>query len=712
MKFNVKLKSLIFVFLVISCQSKQNYLSLNNLFTHKMVLQRNSTVPIWGKSRPNEEIDVKCSWGYSSNILSDSLGNWDSNLETPDAGGPFSIKVISDTEVVVIEDVLIGEVWLAAGQSNMEMDFNYCCNTTDSSEYELNNANYPKIRMFNVKKEYLLNPTVDIDGLWTKAEGDKIENFSAVAYFFAKKLHKELKIPIGIIHSSWGGSDIESWISKEKLLNIDGFKNKITFTANQKSQFKKSIDWFSNFESIAMPSSGFDLMLGSYTDKIDSNMNYSDFFISDWRALNLYDQVYIDEQDNFENWNKIKLPGSIKNILPSNDFQGVVILKKKFMCKESKINYKLKFDEISLGWAGELREYDIYINGKKLISTFGNKEDNNYYDKLGKDFKKQYSTYPFKLETSIPISKDKLKLGKNEIAIRFYGSGEIGEILLIGEDSLINLNGEWSYRLSAEVFKQLNEYKYPYQNYFLYNKPDIDFSKRPPINSFGFSTPRSIYNGMIHPLIPYKIKGAIWYQGENNAFRHSEYGELFKVLIEDWRDKWGMDFPFYYVQIAPYFNYYGTNSSLREVQRNTLKIPKTGMVVTLDIGENYDIHPSNKHAVSYRLASLALNNDYGYLGISSGPLFKKAEIEKDKIIVTFDYVGSGLSIRQNLRNEFEIASLNKKYFKADIKIIGETIVASSYQVQKPQFVRYGWDDTSKATLFNLEGYPASSFTSE
>ena len=137
-----------------------------------------------------------------------------------------------------------------------------------------------------------------------------------------------------------------------------------------------------------------------------------------------------------------------------------------------------------------------------------------------------------------------------------------------------------------------------------------------------------------------------------------------------------MDFPFYYVQIAPYFNYYGTNSSLREVQRNTLKTPKTGMVVTLDIGENYDIHPSNKHAVGYRLAKLALNNDYGYLGISSGPLFKKAEIEKDKIIVTFDYVGSGLLIKQNLRNEFEIASLNKKYFKADIKIIGEATIVS------------------------------------
>ena len=347
-----------------------------------------------------------------------------------------------------------------------------------------------------------------------------------------------------------------------------------------------------------------------------------------------------------------------------------------------------------------------------MRSTFGNKEDDNYYDKLGKDFKKQYSTYPFKLETLIPISKDKLKLVENEIAIRFYGSGEIGEILLIGEDSLINLNGEWSYRLSAEVFKQLNEYKYPYQNYFLYNKTDIDFSKRPAINSFGFSTPRSIYNGMIYPLIPYKIRGAIWYQGENNAFRHSEYGELFKALIEDWRDKWSMDFPFYYVQIAPYFNYYGTNSSLREVQRNILKIPKTGMVVTLDIGENYDIHPSNKHMVGHRLANLALNNDYGYLGISSGPLFKKAEIEKDKIIVTFDYVGSGLLIKKNLTNEFEIASLNKKYFKADIKIIGETIEASSDQVQKPQFVRYAWDDTSKATLFNLEGYPASSFTSE
>ncbi len=708
----MKIINLCILAILCSCQSKNNYLLMNQIFSDGMVLQRNNEAQIWGQSNPNQNVEVKASWDHSLNIKADTSGNWNLNLKTPDAGGPFSIKVVSGRERIIIKDILIGEVWLAAGQSNMEMNFNYCCNTTDSSEHELDNANYPNIRMFNVKKQYLLNPTKTINGNWEKAVGGQIEDFSAVAYFFAKKIHKELNIPIGIIHSSWGGSDIESWISKEKLLGIEGFKDKIDLGPNQKYQNQKSIDWFSNFKSKSLPSVGFDLMLGLYTDKIDSAMNYGDFFISDWRKLNLYDQNYIEDQNNFQDWEKINLPGNITNIFPSNDFQGVVVLKREFRCENIEENYELKLGEISLGWAGELREYDFFINGKKVSSTFGNDLDEAYYDKLGEDFKNKYSTYPFNLETLIPISKDNLKLGNNEIAIRFYGSGEVGKMVLSNKKSSINLDGEWSYRLSAEVFKQLNNYKYPYQNYYLYNKVDIDFSKRPPMNSYSFSTPRSIYNGMIHPLVPYGIKGVIWYQGENNAFRYKEYGELFKALIEDWREKWNSDFPFYYVQIAPYFNYYGTNSSLREVQRNALNIPKTGMAVTLDIGENYDIHPSNKHTVGQRLASLALTNDYGYPGISSGPLFKNVKIEKEKLIVTFDYVGSGLLIKGSLNNEFQIASSDKKYYQANIKIIKGKIEASSDQVRDPQFIRYAWSDTSNATLFNLEGYPASSFTSE
>ena len=217
---------------------------------------------------------------------------------------------------------------------------------------------------------------------------------------------------------------------------------------------------------------------------------------------------------------------------------------------------------------------------------------------------------------------------------------------------------------------------------------------------------------MIKPLIPYRIKGIIWYQGENNAFRFKQYEQIFTSLIADWRNRWNEEFPFYYVQIAPYFNYYGTNSSLREAQRNVLKTPKTGMVVTLDIGEKYDIHPSNKHDVGYRLARIALVNEYGSKDIPSGPLYKSHEIRDGKFLVDFDYIGSGLTIRENTLSEFEIAGADKQFIPARAQILNNRLEVFSAEITQPMHFRYGWSDTTSATLFNLEGLPASSFSSD
>ena len=201
---------ILLTFLAISCQTKENTMLLNSLFSDGMVLQQKEKVAFWGTSKPNQKVEVIGSWGTKSETTSDNDGEWVLYLDTPKAGGPFNIIVSSVRENVTISDVLIGEVWLAAGQSNMEMTFSYCCNSTDSAEYEISTANYPNIRMFNVKKQYSLEPTKIINGAWSKAVGDNIINFSATGYFFAKKLHKEINVPIGIIHASWGGSDAES----------------------------------------------------------------------------------------------------------------------------------------------------------------------------------------------------------------------------------------------------------------------------------------------------------------------------------------------------------------------------------------------------------------------------------------------------------------------------------------------------------------------
>jgi sialate O-acetylesterase len=275
-----------------------------------------------------------------------------------------------------------------------------------------------------------------------------------------------------------------------------------------------------------------------------------------------------------------------------------------------------------------------------------------------------------------------------------------------------SLNGKWDYVVLAEIYNDLEDFKWPYLSFYLYDNDNIDFSKRPRVTNLSPNSKSTLFNAMINPLIPYNIKGTIWYQGENNVSRFKEYETLLPALIEDWREKWGNNFPFYYVQIAPFENYNGFSSSLREVQRKALKLEKTGMVVTLDIGEINDIHPSNKHDVGYRLAGIALKNDYNKNIIASGPLYKNYEIIGKEIFIDFNSIGTGLVLNSNKISEFEIAGKNKIFFKAKAKVIGERISLSSRKVSKPIYARYAWSDVSIATLFNKEGLPASSFSTD
>ena len=199
-------------------------ISLNSLFSEKMILQQSSIVPIWGSASPNEIIEISTSWGETTSTKVTELGKWKVSLNTPLGGyDTYQITIKTSSEVLKINEVLIGEVWLASGQSNMEMTFNYCCNTTDYSAEEILNANNPFIRMFDVKKTVGKTPLQTIEGEWISAKGNQITDFSAPAYFFAKKLYKNLNVPIGIIHASWGGSDAEAWMSREKLHSLNSF---------------------------------------------------------------------------------------------------------------------------------------------------------------------------------------------------------------------------------------------------------------------------------------------------------------------------------------------------------------------------------------------------------------------------------------------------------------------------------------------------------
>tara|TARA_B110000908_G_C10237385_1_gene444110 strand:- start:225 stop:2156 length:1932 start_codon:yes stop_codon:yes gene_type:complete len=643
-----------------------------------MVLQQKDSVTFWGKSSPFSKINVNTSWGEKSLTESNKKGEWELKILTPSAGGPYVIDVKTSNEKISIKDVLIGEVWLASGQSNMEMDFDYCCNTTDYSEFEMRTADFSLIRMFNVSKNMQSSPINNLDGKWIKAIKDSIVNFSATGYFFAKKLHNELNVPIGIINASLGGTDIEAWTSNEKLKTIDFMDYHLNSYEKLKIGYLESKNWFSQFQPIKLPSDVWYLFLDDPLGLPES-----------WKDIGFKDQKYINSYDlDKTKWRQISIPGIFDNVFLTNDFDGTILFKKTFNIKEINGDYSVEI--------GETIDMDFtYLNGIKIGSSLGKES---------------------RMTKSYKIDKNLLKIGLNTITIRVINQNKVGKI---GQINLLNslgnnqsLNGKWDYIVLAEIYNDLENFKWPYLSFYLYDNDNIDFSKRPNVTNLSPNSKSVLFNAMINPLVPYKIKGTIWYQGENNVVRFNEYETLFPALIEDWREKWDTNFPFYYVQIAPYEDYNGLSSSLREAQRKTLKLEKTGMVVTLDIGETNDIHPSNKHDVGYRLAGLALKNDYNKNITASGPLYKNFEVNGKEIFIDFNSIGTGLLLNSNKVSEFEIAGKNKIYHKAKAKVVGKRISLSSREVVKPMYARYAWSDVSIATLFNKEGLPASSFSTE
>ncbi|EMR04005.1 sialate O-acetylesterase [Cesiribacter andamanensis] len=231
---------------------------------------------------------------------------------------------------------------------------------------------------------------------------------------------------------------------------------------------------------------------------------------------------------------------------------------------------------------------------------------------------------------------------------------------------------------------------------------------------YGPHLPGKAYNAMIAPLIPFRLAGVLWYQGESNIHSPHTYQELLPTLIRSWRSAWGWEFPFYFAQIAPYA--YGSPYQgvlIRDGQRRSLRVPKTGMVVLSDIGDVQDMHPSNKLDVGRRFAHLALNKTYGQTGFpASGPLYRQMQTEGDKIRLHFDYAEGGLVAKGGALTHFEIAGEDQQFVPAQATIEGSTLVVRAKGVAKPVAVRFAWSNTAEPNLFNRQGLPASSFRTD
>ena len=628
-----------------------------------MVLQQNANVAFWGSSSTNEKVIVSGSWGKFAEITSDENGQWKLYLPTPKAGGPFTVNISTSTNKEALEDVMVGEVWLASGQSNMEMPLmgwppNDIIN---NAEEEIAKSNYPEIRMFTVERQLSLEPKATFNGKWKVCSPETSGNFSASAYFFARKLHKELNVPIGIIHSSWGGTPAESWTSKKTIDTFNEFKS-VTQSINTSDLFKNELKWFSQFKAIGIPT----------TDE-------------QWINLNLLDNLIVEKSYNDSDWEEIQLPGRYDNQINGGEFNGAVWFRKNIVIDNLDSDYIL-----TIGAVDDMDE--TYVNGHKIGGLIG----------MGFWNKKR----EFKIPKSI------LKKGNNTIAVRAIDAEGVGEIIgpmtLSNNNIKVSLNGNWKYKLIAEIYNN---------KFYLYGINNIDFNSRIKTIKLNSGVPTVLYNGMINPLVPYTIKGVIWYQGESNVGRADQYENLFPAMIRDWREKWNYDFPFYYVQIAPY--QYNINKDslldqsqeLREAQRNSLKTKNTGMVVTMDIGNFNNIHPSNKQDIGSRLARLALSNNYSINIVPSGPIFNGLKVIGSKLILEFENPGSRLISKGDLLG-FEIAGADKKYVFANAKIINNQVELYSDKIKNPLYARYAWKDKAVPSLFNLEGLPASSFKYE
>lgn len=486
-------------------------LTFPSVFSDHMVLQREQPVPIWGTADAGETIVVQFA-GQTKTVVVDASNHWEVILDRmPASKVPAVLKISSKGKSEIINrkftDVLVGEVWLCSGQSNMQFPMN----ETENGAIEIQKARSETIRLYHTPLVQSAFPLEKIDATWTKCTPESVKEFSAVAYYFGKKLNTELDVPIGLLHSSWGGTRIEPWTPPCGFEGIDALE-------------------------------------------------------------------YIDQM--------------VRKAQPDSP------------------------------------EY------KQIMSRY-----------------------------------------REQV-------------------------GQWLARTS-EAFER------------------SEFISEPPVPPVGLILPESnqtatrLYNGMIHAHIPFAIRGAIWYQGESNRDDGMLYVEKNKALLKGWRSLWGYDFPFYFVQIAPY-QYWKEDPEVLarfwEAQSEIVKqIPNTGMAIVSDATTLDDIHPRNKQIPGSRLALLALDNTYGKDVVSTGPVFKKMEKMGGALKIHFDSADGLTTHNGKSPDWFEIAGADRVFIKAKAKIVGESVVLTSPEVSDPLAVRFAWHKLAAPNLVNGAGLPTSAF---
>ncbi|QEC68323.1 sialate O-acetylesterase [Panacibacter ginsenosidivorans] len=617
---------------------------LPRLINDSMILQRDIDVQIWGWAAVDEKVAVTFrDQTYATTAGKD--GKWMISLSPMHAGEPYDMQIDASNHIT-IKNILVGDVWICSGQSNMELPME---RLKDKYPAIISAANNSNIRQFNVSTNYNFHAAQqDLpSGNWETTTPQSVLHFTAVGYFFAKALYEKYHVPVGLIKAAVGGSPAEAWLSEDALKQFPAYLYKTDTLKNDAyvDSIKKS-------------------------DKANSDAWYNNIW---QRDKGLHDEKkWYDTGYDASSWQTMQVPGYWKDAgLP--DTNGVVWFRKAFDVPANMRNKPLRL------FLGTIIDRDsVYINGTFVGAT-------------------QYQYPPRKYIVPAGL----LKEGKNILVVRvinYAGSGGFTKDkpykLFTGNDT-IDLAGTWQYKLGAAA------------------------GPIPSSTTFNYM-PGGLYNAMTAPLTSYSIKGVIWYQGESNASRASEYHQLFAAVIKDWRRQWQQgDFPFLYVQLANFMQTKEQPSEsdwaeLREAQLKTLAVPNTAIVVTTDIGEWNDIHPLNKEDVGKRLALAAEKIAYYEKDIVySGPLYQSMKIDGNKIIISFTNTGSGLMAKNGDLKYFSIASSDKKFIWAKATIKNNTVIVWNDAIKDPVAVRYAWADNPEgANLYNKEGLPASAFATD
>lgn len=645
------------------CLAVENSLKMHTMFDDDMVLQRGIPIKIWGIARPGSEVVVRFA-EQEKKANANEQGNWTIVLDSlTESSVPRVLVVSSEKESQRIENVLVGDVWLCSGQSNMEW---IVVNSKNAKE-EIQEAKYPEIRFFTVKRKAIGEPIKTLQGEWVVCSPETVKWFSAVGYFFGRKLHQDLKIPIGLINSSWGGTPAEAWTTFKTLENdpelspiVKRYRKDLDNDSMEK--YKKSVE---EWEKNKGPRKENELLVDTGNQGFEKGWANPDLDDSDWKMM--------------------KLPCLWETIM---NIDGAIWFRREIEIPENEVGKDIS---LSLGAIDDFDE--TYFNGEK-IGGIGKETGNAWV--TPREYK-----IPGKL----------VKSGKNCLAIRVFDhigsggfSGEPKEMYIEIDGKRVNISGEWKYKIEFSFFSSL--------------KPE------PPMGPQNPYAPSTLYNGMISPIIPYGIKGVIWYQGESNAWRAYQYRTLLPAMIQDWRREWAQpepfkDFPFIIVQLANFTTPAEEPSNsdwaeLREAQAMTaFGVKNCGLAVAIDIGEARDIHPRNKQDVGYRLALSALKIAYGKDIVFSGPIYDSMKIEGDKIILSFKNTGSGLVAKDGDLKHFSIAGENRTFVWAKAKIEGDKVIVWHDDVKKIVAVRYAWANNPEGcNLYNKEGLPAVPFRTD